>query len=532
MDRHNETLFLPGEPIPSFTTDALMRFQGIARRIVTREPKDALREGVDFDGMDPQTKRDTLTALDGLGALAKFKEARTWEKAYGGAAIVCFVEDGRLPHEPIDLDNIQAVKSLLVVDRHELHAESWEVDPTQKGFGEVKTWTLHGGDVEGSSGVSGTVFHRSRVIVFPGLSLPRREVVLNQGWGGSELDLVWNELRNYGSTHAFAAEAISLFTQGVFKTDVAKAVRSDNATEMVNRLKALRQGMGILGDLILDKNEDYEIKQRPLSGIADALEKFVAALVAATDMPRSILLGESPGGLNNGENAGEVRSWYDHVASGRVDTYTPKMMHLLMLVWLSKTGPTRGRVPKNWRIEWPELWQLTEAERAEIRNKNAQARSVDVNAGIVSETEARSDPDVAEHYPGLDPNAEAPGLPSSGGGGFGNGIDGEDDDLSLDETAAIVPAANSLIPPGEMLLTARKLAERYGWTPGRVRSLASAGHINMFRAGNGRAGYLESEFLKAIGASRGDSMETRRAKADAAVKGGRGKGPFVVMAVG
>lgn len=518
MDRSPDTVFLPGEPIPAFTVDALMRFQGIARRIVTREPKDALREGLDFDGMEAGARRATLGELDRLGALAKFKEARTWEKAYGGGAIIVMVEDGKHPSEPIDPTAIRRVASLLVVDRHELAAEDWDIDPRSANYGQPKTWTLHGGDVSGASEVSGTTFHHSRVIVFGGLQLPRREVVLNSGWGGSELDLVWNELRTYGSTHAFAAEAVSLFTQGVFKTDVAKAVRSDNATEMVNRLKALRQGMGILGDLILDKNEDYQIQTRPMAGIADALEKFVAALVAATDMPRSILLGESPGGLNNGENAGEVRSWYDHVAAGRPDIYTPRMMHLLLLIWHSKQGPTGGAVPNGWRIEWPDLWQLTEIERAEVRVKNAQARSVDVNAGIVSEDEAKQDPDLITHYPTIDPSAPAPGLPASGGGGFAN-AEGEDDDASLDETAAIVPAANSLIPPGERLLTARKLGDMYGWTPGRVRNLASAGHINMFRAGNGRAGYLESEFLRAIGA-----------KQDAAVKGGRGDGPFAVTA--
>lgn len=525
MDREPDTMFLPGAPLPSFTTEALMQFQGIARRIVTREPDDAMREGIDFEGLSPDEKTRMSKELKRLKAIQKVKKARMFEHAYGGGAVLCFVADGREPHEPVDVQSIRKVTSLYSVDCKSLHAHEWEDRPSSSQFGDVRSWILQGMQAHRSGAPAGTVFHHSRVLDFDGLEISDVQRICNRGWGGSRLDLVWSALSKYGSTHQFAAEAVSLFTQGVFKTDLAKALQADGADELVERFMALRQGMGILGDLVLDKKEEYEIMTRPLQGITDALAAFASYLVAATDMPRSILFGESPGGMNSGENAGETRSWYDHVASGREESYTPAFEKLGRYLFAARNGLFRGRTPSLWSVVWPELWQLTDLERADLRGKRAVARKIDIEAGVITEDEARQDPDVAETYP-IDPSEPAPGMPGTPGGqgGFGGDGDGLDEGDALDEveSAILVPAPVSKIPTGEKLKTARQLGDELGVNPSRIRSWAARGLIDMFRPGGTGPGlYLHSQLLTALGAI----------KADAA-RGGSGSGPFAGTATG
>lgn len=478
IDRDDETVFDPGVPMPHPIADAFLEFNAIARRIVNREPDDASREGYWIEGV-PETLSETIlnyaedTTDQGLTALGTLCDARRWSRAYGGGAVIGLLDDGRMAHEPLDLASLRAVRGLEAVDRYELTPLQIGRDPNNPStFGKTEIYSL-----SGHLGAAATI-HASRVIPFDGIPLPRRVKRQRNGWGGSVLDLIREELQNYGVAHRLVPRLLSRLTQGVFKSaHLGDAVLAENPQQAANRMEAIRVAQGIMGDIMLDEeHESYELHQRQLSGMKDAIDAVVAALVAADEMPRSILLGETPGGLNAGENAGEIRAWYDVVATRQKNLYGPRLRRILRWIMRSHEGPTAGVEPEGWRIEWAPLWQLTETEQAALELSRAQRRQIDVTSTVVSAAEVRRDPALVELY-GIDPTAPPPADAT-----LDPGMGDVDDEIELMPTVSASPGD---MPPGEALISARTAAQRLGCSPGTVHAGAARGEYPAWRVGSG-----------------------------------------------
>ncbi len=405
-DRSQIDEYIEGSPVGRELADALIQYNGPGRRVVSREPQDCTREGYDLVGLDPATAEAMESHCDGddesaLGVLRAIREGRTWARAYGGAGIVPLVDDGRPAHEPLDRANIRSVRGLLVLDRWQLPVTEYGRDfQDVRTFGKPRMYQVQ----PAAGGVSFRI-HASRVIRMGGLPVPLRLSMRRQGWDVSVFDLVYAQLRAYGSSHAYAAEALSLLTQGVLQSPgLDAALGTDEGPAVVQaRLEAMRLAMGLFGEMAIGEDETYTVHARPLSGLGDAIKAAVDALVVVSDMPRAILLGEMPGGLNRGAISPEMQVWYDHCASQHREHYTPPLRRILDLVFRSHEGPTRGQVPTGWSVEWRPLVQESKDAKATRRLTNAQARAADVATMVISPAEARAgDRELQEQY-GLDP---------------------------------------------------------------------------------------------------------------------------------
>lgn len=472
-DRSQVDEYVEGSPVTRELADALIQYNGPGRRVVSREAQDCTREGYDLVGLDPAIADAMESHCDGddetaLGVLRAIREGRTWARAYGGAGIVPLVDDGRPAHEPLDRASIRAVRGLLVVDRWELPVVEYGRNPLEpQTFARPRMYQLQ----PAYGGISYRI-HASRVIRMGGMPLPRRLVIRRQGWDGSIFDLVYAQLRAYGSSHAYAAEALSLLTQGVLQSPALDAAleTEDGPAAVQDRLEAMRLAMGLFGEMAIGQDETYTIHARPLSGLGDAIKAAVDALVVVSDMPRAILLGEMPGGLNRGAISPEMQVWYDHCASQHREHYTPPLRQILDLVFRSHEGPTRGQVPQGWTIEWRPLVQESQDAKATRRATNAQARAADIASRVISPAEVRAgDRDLQEQY-GLDPAAmaEAPLDPTE----EPELVDGDD---AVELGAALAPAGPSVDEPPDDLVDPAVVAERLNVHPRRISNAMAKG---------------------------------------------------------
>lgn len=456
LDRSAWTRFAPpGLALTPNEIDALMRHCSIARTACEAEAEDATREGIELVHPDPVVVAEVKARLAALGeqqcgALNEIGTARTWEQAYGGAAMLLFVDDGRPESEP--LGEAGRLLGVLTLDRYEIR-------PAR----ETSTWWRVEHYEVNSRGGKHLRVHRSRVIVFPGLRLSWREQQRNDGWGGSILDLAFDEIRNWSGSNSYVAEAITLLTQGVFmQKGMANAAVAGNSEAIANRAEALRIGLGLFGDMVLDaETEDYKTITRPLAGVGEAGEILERALIAAVKIPRVRLFGETPGGLHTGEARGEIRGWYDRCSVMQNRHYEPPLRRIIRMI-----AREMGVQPPG--IQWNPLYALTEQEQAQTDLTRAQRRQADVVSGVVSPDEVRKDPDLVRLY-GIDPNEPAP----MGGGG-------EEPDPALQEPVAADPSA---IRPGAEMLTAADTALRLGVSSAVVHRLAVKGAFPAWRIG-------------------------------------------------
>lgn len=452
MDRSAWSRFAaPMQPLTADEIGALMRHCSIARTACEAEAEDATREGYQLIHPDKGVVAELNARLAALGEhscgmLNEIASARTWEQAYGGSAILLFVDDGRDQSEPIG--EAAPLLGVLTLDRYELRPErvgaSWRVSHYQ---------------VNTRSGRHLRV-HRSRVIVFPGLRLPFREQQQNDGWGGSILDLAFDEIRNWSGSNSYVAEAVTLLTQGVFLQDgMANAAVAGMEDAIADRAEALRIGLGMFGDMVLDKStEDYKVLSRPLTGLGEAGDILARALVSAVKIPRVRLFGETPGGLHTGESRGEIRGWYDRCSVMQNRHYEPPLARVVRML-----SREMGVQPPG--IEWWPLYALTEQEQADTDLTRAQRRQADIVSGAVSADEVRQDPDLVRLY-GIDPS-----LPAPMGGA-------EEPDPELQEPIAADPAD---IPPDAVDVA--DAGRQIGISGGTVLRLATKGAFPVWKIG-------------------------------------------------
>jgi hypothetical protein len=149
----------------------------------------------------------------------------------------------------------------------------------------------------------------------------------------------------------------------------------------------------IIKAVVLDLEEDYEVKARSLAGVPELLTKADNRLTIASGMPHTLLLGESPGGLGTtGQN--QVKNWYDLVARQQEINLTKKINLLIKLV--AKTLSIE--LPKEYTWEFNPLWQMSDTETAAYRKTVAETDAVYIDRGVVDSAEIASSRFGGEGY--------------------------------------------------------------------------------------------------------------------------------------
>ena len=444
--------------LPDMLRDNLYYFEPLTGIVVDRPAKDLVRRGVEFKGCGGYDLGALESKLDDLQWLKNISRAYRWARKDGGSAMVLIVDDGREAWRPIDYKNLRRVHALQVLERRQISVAKWNYDPTTEGYNEPLLYYVHAAGARNSL----ALVHRDRVIRFVHGDLPYRASAMFQGWGVSVIDRIWGPLRAKGAALAAISTILTSYAVDVVKiTGYAEAVKLGNRDVLQMRADQMRATLGNLGKIFIDSNgEDFTPLVRSAAGLADIIELLIDEAQAGTNIPKSILRGISPGGLGDGENAGEIRGYYDWISGEQDEHLIPPGTRIVDLTARSLIGPLQGRAPAHWRIVPKPLWQPTDLELAQIGLTNAQRRSTDWLSGNMSREEFRSDPTFVSLYD-LEDDA-----------------DGEEMD-ELELTAA------KPFPPGHTPMTTREAAAEFGVGPGTIRSMIHSGKIGAYKMGRG-----------------------------------------------
>lgn len=387
----------PGIAHDQAVLENLYTFGPVAGRIVDKESQDALQKGFGVDPLDEEQQLELDDFNERRQFLSKFDQARKWERLFGGSLIFMDIEDGQTvpaggqdTAAPVNFESISNLGQLTVLSRHDVHIDNFINDPSTGELSAPESYRVN---------TTGQILHPTRVVAFPGFRLTTDAMVANGGWGGSVMDRVFKAIERYDTTHQYLAETITRLTQGVLiLPGVSNAGKSGIKEKFMARMKLLGQMIGLLGDIVLDSTEKYEVIKRGLEGFKDGAEVFVSALVAATDMPRSILLGETPGGLNSGENAGDWQAWTSHLSGVQTTLYDPRVKQYLNVVFRAANSPVLD-VPERWSIDWPQLFQLSAVDESTILTNVSNSAVSLKSQGIITANEARGNSIIQTAFP-------------------------------------------------------------------------------------------------------------------------------------
>lgn len=317
---------------------------------------------------------EDLYILENLGLASK--NARL----FGGSVILLYIDDGRSADQPVDYRNIRSVEGMEVLDR-------WQIAPminedSLYDYSKATYYQIISGDLIRQPQL--VKIHKDRVLRFDGEWLPYRIRQRNYGWGMSTLQSVYDSFRFYSTGISSAATLLTEFDIFVHKLrGLSSMLAAGKEKDVRDRLVLNDMSKSIYRGYAIDaEKEELEFISRNFGGIGEILEKLRIDIIGASQIPHTILFGESPGGLGS-TGRSEERDFAKHLGDYQSTHYKRSLQHLMKIIMLSKDGPTNGRLPESWRIKFNDLFELNEREKADVRARVAAVDGRYIQLGVL-----------------------------------------------------------------------------------------------------------------------------------------------------
>lgn len=386
----------------SFVRDGIMRARGyledlyagddMAARIVDALPDEMTREWIELQSGDSELDRALMAQLEVLDVRFKVRQALIWARLFGGACLILGVDDGQTTDKPLDYAAIKSLRYLTVLDRWSLRPGAAYADPLSPRYGKPETYRIEAQiATSGSESTqSGVVVHESRLLRFDsGVVVTPRRATENETWSDSVLERVAELLPDFHSVYSGTSNLVQDFAQGVYKLkNLAAMLAAGSDAQVIKRLQLIDISRSVARAIVLDADsEEFTREMASLAGIPDVMDRWQSRLAAAARMPVSVLMGLSPAGGLAATGEFELRYWYDQVKSTQESALRPQIEKLLRVMLIAKDGPTRGVEPETWKFSFRSLWQQTDAEKADARNKQSQTDASYISSGVLSPDE-------------------------------------------------------------------------------------------------------------------------------------------------
>ncbi len=367
--------------MPMLSDDELLNaYRGawLPRKIVDIPAFDSIRAWRDWQARKPQI--EAIEAEEKrLNLMGKLLETRIKARLWGGAAMVIGTGDQDLT-QPLDVERIGkgGLKYLTVMTRRHLTAGEIDRDPASEWYGKPKVYQLNSADGRQLE------IHPSRLVVFNGSQPPDEDIVTSAyaGWGDSVLLSVVDAIKQADGTAANIASLVFEAKVNVIRIPdfMQNLGNAEYRAKILERYTLAATAKGINGDLLLDKEEEYEQKTANFATLPDVLMSFLQIVSGAADIPATRLLGQSPAGMNStGES--DLRNYYDRLQAMQTVEMTPAMARLDECLIRSALG---SRDPDVY-YEWAPLWGMSEKEKADVFKTKADAARQLVGSGTGQE---------------------------------------------------------------------------------------------------------------------------------------------------
>ncbi|WP_061342980.1 phage portal protein [Clostridium botulinum] len=363
--------------------NSLYRSHWIVRKIIDTIPEDMVKNWINIT---TQLEPEQLKRFDKLQRTTRIQreilQGLKWGRLYGGAAAVIIIDGHEnILEQPLDYDMIMpdSFKGLIIGDRWSgiTPGENLIEDVSSPDFGlpEHYMWNADNFTVK---------VHHSRILRFTGRELPYIEKCAETGWGASEIEIVFDELKKRDNTSYNIAQLIFLANLRVLKmADLGETLAigdEQSQKDLYNTVQAQNWLMSNMGMYILNKDDDFQTHQYSFSGLNEIYESFMLDVSGAAEMPVTKLFGRSPAGFNaTGE--GDSKNYYETIEQKQVAQLDPILDKLLPIMFMSEFGA----IPDDLDYTYNSIATPSEDELSNIVDKKSTAIINVFNAGLISQ---------------------------------------------------------------------------------------------------------------------------------------------------
>jgi len=343
---------------------------------------DMTRAGIDYATELPPDDAERLDhCITRLAVWNSINEVVKWGSLYGGCLGVMLV-DGQDMRTPLRLESIgrDQFKGLIALDR-------WMVEPTLEDL--VTDYGPHLGlpkyyRVQANApALRGQAIHHSRVAFrHEGIQLPYQQKMTENLWGISVLERLYDRMVAFDSATTGAAQLVYKSYLRTLKIKGLREIIASNSKAMeglIAQVDMMRRFQNIEGITLLDGEDEFEVQgHSAFSGLSDALTQFGQQLSGALQIPLVRLFGQSPAGLNStGES--DLRTYYDHIKQQQQKT----LHHGVSMVYKATAASEGIKLPDNFAVDFTSLWELSDADKANIAKTTTDAVNSVYDGGII-----------------------------------------------------------------------------------------------------------------------------------------------------
>jgi uncharacterized protein len=346
--------------------------------------KDMTREGytIKAEDLEPEDTKKIYTRLARTQTMSCLCTVISWARLYGGACgyIQVYGQDPATPLRPETVP-VGGYRGLMVLDR-------WMLEPQLNDIIEegpeanLPRFYRVTSDVPG---LKGRLVHHSRFIRLIGVKLPYWQAMMENYWGLSIFEPLYDRMVAFDSATMGAAQLAYKAHVRTLKIGNYRNILAGGGPAyigLMRQLELVRQGQSVEGMTVIDSQDEMETQQTgALTGIGDIVLRLGEQIGGGLGVPMTKLLSQSPGGLNStGES--DTRGYYDGIEQKQKDELSEPMHGLTRVVAYSEgVGDKLG---DDFDIEWNPLWQMTDAERGEIDEKNTGSALALFESGNIS----------------------------------------------------------------------------------------------------------------------------------------------------
>jgi phage-related protein (TIGR01555 family) len=358
--------------------DELYESNDFAAVIVDKPANDAMRSGFSVLVTDAEDAEPLTEEFKRLGFYEKLKELHTQARLHGGAALFLVVDDGLPLDEPINWDAVRGIKTMHVLTRHEIHPMIYQDNIELPNFNEPLLYSV-------TSAAKAGVIHRDRLCVIHGRELSAKRKRELDGWGQSVIELAWEAIRSVTSSSQAIESAVHEFQYNILKVEnIGELLGGANGEEkLMKRMQAIQLSRSFLRTTIIDGKEEWQTHATDFKGLVEAFSVLQQRLSTATNMPLTLIFGQSPQGFSTGDKTG-MDYYHAFIMSEQDSKLRPCIEHVSRLLFAAKK-----QFPEKWEVVFAPLQVLSELERCDAKLKTAQTDAIYMANGVLDPNEVR-----------------------------------------------------------------------------------------------------------------------------------------------
>ena len=374
-------------PLTRMTDDyallnSLYRSNWVVQNIVDLVPEDMLREWFTLAG---DVSPERIAAFERVCRVTRLREklqtGLRWGRLYGGAAGLILIKGQDDLSKPLDAEAILpgAYQGLYILDRWSGINPDMELvsDPADADYN-LPVWY----NVTNARGETVARVHHSRVVRFTGHDLVFLEQVAEMGWGESEIEAAYDDVRKHNNVSQNMANLTFKANRDVQSVQNLDQLFGMGGRQQQERFWSVMQAQSVIesnfATRLINQGDTLQNIQYTFAGLKEVYDSMCLDLSGATHIPVTKLFGRSPAGMNaTGES--DLKNYYDFIAGQRESKLRPAIERLLPVLCMSAWGD----VPEDIDITFPPLWTPTASELAEIAKKKAETIIAVFQSGLM-----------------------------------------------------------------------------------------------------------------------------------------------------